>query len=648
MKKSITIITVLFVCFSLSAQFYYYEGEKIYLTKKTNKMFIKLSEKADKQGLLDIILADDSVKLSAGYENFGQFAVLEAKDSINISFATLNKYILNSNIASAQLMLEYKNITLIGLIDEFIVKLKPTASLKQLQNLMSKYSCVIVRESPYVKNQYLVSVSKTSALNALQTSNMFFETGLFEFSAPNFAIINALCSNDTYFNDQWGLKNTGQYDGLDGTDINVECAWEITQGNLNIKIAVIDDGVDLEHPDLNPNLLSGFSVYGNLAGASLNADKGHGTVCAGIIGAVKDNITGISGVAPGCKIIPVNANDGFSSGFFFDDLESAIYWAFRYGNADVISNSWGGFVSYEGITNAINAAVTEGRGGKGCVVVASAGNADYPAVIFPANLSNVIAVGAMSPCGERKYAECVTVVVIEEDGTLTKVIEKIGTSCDSECWWGSSYGENLDVIAPGVLISTTDLQNNDGYNPNTPIHIRNNGTKLSADYSNLDYTVWANGTSSACPHVAGVAALILSVNPNLTWQEVKNIIEKTAQKTRPDLYAYATTQGRPNGTWHEEVGYGLVDACAAVQYCLTPLYFTTPTVTNDTTVTHCGDIYVQNVIVQGATLTIEAGGNIYVQYVTIENNSTLILDAGGEVNIISDFEVELGSELGIR
>lgn len=73
-----------------------------------------------------------------------------------------------------------------------------------------------------------------------------------------------------------------------------------------------------------------------------------------------------------------------------------------------------------------------------------------------------------------------------------------------------------------------------------------------------------NGTSAACPFVAGVAALVLSVNPNLTQKQVKDIIEQTAQKIRPDLYDYNTYATRPNGTWNIQIGYGLVDAYAAV------------------------------------------------------------------------------------
>ena len=228
------------------------------------------------------------------------------------------------------------------------------------------------------------------------------------------------------------------------------------------------------------------------------------------------------------------------------ELAAGINWAWQNG-ADVISNSWAHDAligSY--ITDAIDRAVTYGRSGLGCIIAFCAQNQNF-SIVYPATLPNVIAVGAISPCGERKSP----------------------SSCDTETGWGSNYGLELDIVAPGVLISTTDIQGLDGYNPNFPIHLLYGGSIISNDYTDPDYTAWFGGTSAACPHAAGVAALVLSVNPNLTGQQVRNIIESTAQKVRPDLYNYAIEPGRPNGTWHEEMGYGLVDAYAAVSAAVT-------------------------------------------------------------------------------
>jgi hypothetical protein len=133
----------------------------------------------------------------------------------------------------------------------------------------------------------------------------------------------------------------------------------------------------------------------------------------------------------------------------------------------VISCSWAGGWPNPALTNIIDSVATYGRNGLGCVVVFSSGNDNYPVLPYPSYLPNVIAVGAVSPCGERKSK----------------------TSCDTETSWGSNYGQELSVVAPGVLIPATDRQGSIGYNPSDPIHPDCGGTILTSDYSNPDYTV---------------------------------------------------------------------------------------------------------------------------------------------------------------
>ena len=110
-------------------------------------------------------------------------------------------------------MLEYKDKIIQGLTDEFIVKLKPESSFEQLESLTKERHCTIIKENYFVKNQYLLSIPKKSNLNSLQFANVFYETGLFEFSEPNFYFENPFNSNDPLFGNQWTLKNTGQDDG---------------------------------------------------------------------------------------------------------------------------------------------------------------------------------------------------------------------------------------------------------------------------------------------------------------------------------------------------------------------------------------------------------------------------------------------------
>ena len=267
----------------------------------------------------------------------------------------------------------------------------------------------------------------------------------------------------------------------------------------NIKVAVLDQGIFKEHIDLASN------IYNLSFNTETNLSPSllfgdHGTHCAGTIAAVRNN-TQVVGVAPLSKLMDVsNSLKGTPNSRI--KRADGINWAWQNG-ADIISNSWGS-VRYEVIDDAISNALTKGRNGKGCIIVFASGN-DYGQVSYPANSNpNILSVGAISSDGRRASF--------------------------------SNYGRELDVVAPGVGILST---------------VPNNSVSSE------------DGTSMACPHVAGVAALILSVNPNLTAKQVSDIIEKTAQKVGG--YNYQNDPNHPNGTWNYEMGYGLVDAYEAVK-----------------------------------------------------------------------------------
>lgn len=328
------------------------------------------------------------------------------------------------------------------------------------------------------------------------------------------------------FYQQYYLSNYGQTGGTSGMDINVIPAWNITSGNSNITVAVLDTGVDLSHEDLAANILPGYTV-GDSEGLGApknwlaNFDKakeikGHGTACAGIVAAI-DNSIGVRGVASGVKILPVNIAphqvqldiygtviyQGFATS---RQISDAILWAGE--RADVLSLSWG-YGENDDIAEAIQTVVSTGRNGKGCVVVAASGNSydkGVKDVGFPAKDNNVIAVGA---------------------------INKSGNICNY-----SQRGEDLDLVAFGGNsdISTTDVMGEYGFN----------GGNYVFDFG---------GTSAACPQVAGVAALMLSANPQLTEYQVRTILQQTAR----DL----GTAG-----WDATYGYGLVDAGQAVAKAL--------------------------------------------------------------------------------
>lgn len=434
------------------------------------------------------------------------------------SFATKKQEIRTSKnlpVDKIEPVLLFKDGTKQIVDGQISIKIQPKADIKSIASNWN----FIIEKNELDKNVYLLKSDSYSTDEIFHIVNELQNNKDIEFAEPNFIRLIAPNTSDPYFNTQWALKNQGYNGGTVGADMKVENAWNYVTGN-NIKVAIIDTGVDLTHPDLQGNLLAGYDATGGNNNGNQTGNA-HGTACAGIVAAKANNNIGISGVAYNAKIIPVKVFP--SSGSPTDAmLANGINWAWQNG-ADILSNSWGGGSASSTIINAINNAVNNGRSGKGSVVLFSSGNNDG-AVSFPANQSNVIAVGAISMCDQRK--------------TLS--------SCDGESWWGSNYGSEIDVIAPGVMITTSDISG-------------------SAGYSSGDYTSSFNGTSSACPNAAGVVALILSANPNLTQAQARAFLEKNTDKVFPSTYAYQSNSNYPNGTWNNQVGYGRLNALKAVE-----------------------------------------------------------------------------------
>jgi subtilisin family serine protease len=462
--------------------------------------------------------------------------VMLEKKNLN---ALLKRLKQSNLIEYANPFLVYKDGSKQGITDRFIVKLRDALDVPMLNQMVAENALQIVENYKYDNKVFIVKVPKSAGFNALQMANKFYESGKFSSAEPDFLLLlKKFNTNDPFLNYQWSLNNTGsaiQYNGTVGCDMKVFNAWGISTGSTNIKVAIIDEGVDLVHPDLQANMLAGYDATGLGSGGAPSGDDAHGTACAGIVAGVGNNAVGVAGVAYGCKIIPVRIAYSDANGNWVTtnaSIGTAIDWAWQTAGADVLSNSWGGGSSSSLINDAITRAVTQGRGGLGAPVIFAAGN-DNGAVSYPATLSNVISVTAMSMCNQRKST----------------------TSCDGETFWGSNYGVNGDISAPGVKIYTCDISGTSGY-------------------SSGNYTATFNGTSSACPNAAGVMALILSVNPSLTMASARQIIESTCDKVGGYTYN-SNVSGQPNGTWSNDLGYGRVNALAALQLA-NPVVCTSP------------------------------------------------------------------------
>lgn len=423
----------------------------------------------------------------------------------------------------------------IWLRNETYVKLKnDTSYYSYLLPFLSQFNDYLLEYDNEVED-YKITCDKEADM--LQIANGLYDTQYVYYSSPDFYCEMNLNTTDPKYEYQWSLNNVGQENGTAGVDINAEKAWEFLlhyNNNLgdSVRVAVIDAGVE-SHEDLNDasgnsRVKKGYpSWWGQ--GAPYDSYQYHGQACAGII-AASHNSVGIAGIAPNSLIVPIRIQRDTNTFFSAKRIQKAITKAWKTYNAQILSNSWGGNYN-DFITDGFQKAMQEGRDGRGCVVVIASGNKCRPYVEFPASITGVIAVGATDRCGQRA-----------SNGTCENVCEEWGSE-DTDP--GSSYGAKLSVVAPGTHIYTIDRMGNAGLLPG-------------------NYNSNFNGTSAACPHVAGVSALILSINPDLTHGQVKEIIEKTAQKV--GSYNYEINNAHPNGKWNEKMGYGMVDAYRALAF----------------------------------------------------------------------------------
>lgn len=269
-----------------------------------------------------------------------------------------------------------------------------------------------------------------------------------------------------------------------------ESAWNVTTGDNNIVIAVTDTGVDGTHPDFGGKVIAGYDTFNNIAilANTNSAVQYHGTHCAGIAAAVGNNSQGMAGVAWGSTIMPIRiCDDGPDYLASWSDMAEAFIWAVDSG-ADIISCSFGGKGYSQTMKDAIDYAVID----NGCIFITSMGNSSRNETNYPAGYQSVIAVGA--------------------------------TDAHDEIASFSTTGNHMSVCAPGVEIYST---------------------MSGGAYDYLD------GTSMACPFVAGAAALILSQNPGMSPEGVKTQLEETAV----DL---------GSAGFDSTFGHGRVDLAAAV------------------------------------------------------------------------------------
>ncbi|CAG1011886.1 Calcium-dependent protease [Anaerolineae bacterium] len=519
--------------------YYYYLNQRMALTVSTQWVAVRFTSgfsAASAAGIADISALSDAaqpreianprltlLRLDDGLDVNGALGAAAALRTLSLT----NAQIEWANPVFVTPDSDGKNLTI--LTDQFIVQFPANLSESDIAALLQPYNAVVESAMLSNDNTFLARVNSGGVYDALNLANLLHESGLVRYAEPNFVnLMNRSQAgtppNDTHFPTQWAFNNTGlQYTGaLADADIDALEAWTITTGSNTIIIADIDEGVEVTHADLSAKIVTGYDATdGDSDQTPLDTDA-HGTAVAGLLGAVSNNSLGVAGVCRLCQIMPIRIAYSDSAGDWVTSdawIANAINWAWQNG-AHILSNSWGGGSPSTSITNAITAAQTSGRGGLGSVVVFAAGNGNG-AVSYPGNLTQVITVSASNLCDSRKVPS--------------------SDNCNfAEYWWGSSYGSQVDVAAPGIANYTTDLNGTRGYN--------------TAAGAAGDYVSNFNGTSSATPIVSGVVGLVLSVNNTLTYAQVETLLRNTAD----DVNA-ASAPGFDN-----ELGAGRVNAFRAV------------------------------------------------------------------------------------
>jgi len=297
-----------------------------------------------------------------------------------------------------------------------------------------------------------------------------------EYVEPEYRYFMQQVPNDAYYGDQWALPI-----------IKAPQAWDVTTGG-EVIVAVVDTGVDYSHEDLAGKVIKGYDYVNN--DNDPMDDHYHGTHVAGTIAGVTNNGIGIAGVSWGAKILAVKVLDASGTGTSFS-VAQGIRYAADYG-AKIINLSLGGPEPSATLSDAIAYAH-----GKGCIIVAAAGNEGTDAALYPAAYQNVIGVGATG-------------------------INDLKASY-------SNYGWYVDVAAPG----------GDGDLNIIPSNVPSNG--ILSCYLGNSYA-WAEGTSMAAPHVAGLAALIASRYPGRTGDQLARSIMRAVDDLgvpgRDDIYGY--------------------------------------------------------------------------------------------------------------
>ncbi|MGA9762460.1 MAG: S8 family serine peptidase [Gaiellaceae bacterium] len=389
---------------------YYYGGKLVKLERSASELSVRFAATASRSSRRDLVVGySRSARMSRASNLRGRdlsTVAIGGKSSASFSRLLAGLDTKRDVDFAYPVWIDPKTGSRLLLTDELIVHLSAPASA-ETRDAFAARGLTIEREIAYSSQEYVLRLLNPKESDPLAISRELYESGLAEWAEPNFVqeIEKDFAPNDPLFPQQWHLLNTGQDGGTANADARLTGAWDVEKGSPNTTIAVIDDGVQLNHPDLAQNI---YTNPGEIPGNRIDDDHNgfvddihgwnfvfgtnkvrpvgsgeegdeHGTAVAGVAAARGNNDKGVSGACPQCTILPVKiASDGIWA------TDSQIADAIRYAGrmADVINISWGSDEPLGVLNSALRYAVKKGRDGKGTVVLAASGNSASGVVRF--------------------------------------------------------------------------------------------------------------------------------------------------------------------------------------------------------------------------------------------------------------------------
>jgi subtilisin family serine protease len=485
--------------------YYIYHGERVNLPLMTDQVMVKYSEAANPDDHVATLQRSGSPVFSqvpTVLDRWYKMLMTSTLSDAQAARVQVEQILESQDVEFASPVFHGNGGTWVTVSPEILVKFKDGMAVDPQAFFASYVPGVEVVQNEFgnMKGAFKLKSGSRNGFDVLAQANALAQDDRIEWAEPDmlFSGYSSLTPNDPGYPDLWGINNTGQFGGTVDMDMDGDLAWDISTGDPDIKVLIIDVGVQQDHPDINQ--VPGIDVTSDMepGGGPANFCDNHGTAVASCVSAIINNSLGTVGIAPDCKSV---SGRTFISGLACDgSWSTAVSWTvdvLTWGETNgvrVSNNS-----NYYGFSSSSIEAKYASTKANGMVHFAAAGNFAQSSVSYPSSIPEVNAITAIQPSGLKASF--------------------------------SNFGSGTAFTAPGVNIYCADRTGGDGYVP--------------GDY------VFLQGTSFASPYSAGVAALILSVEPGLTPEQVEAKMRCTAKDIGPDGYDIY-------------YGYGIVDAYDAL------------------------------------------------------------------------------------